>query len=59
MGERSRCLCSLRRPSTPSWPTTPTDCEIPGMQIELRPPEFMPAPYDFRDPTDVNTLFEL
>jgi hypothetical protein len=33
--------------------------EIPGMEIEPRSPEFMPAPYDFRDPTVVNKSFEL
>jgi hypothetical protein len=31
----------------------------PGMRIEPRPPEFMPAPYDFRDPTAVRKSFEL
>ena len=31
----------------------------PGMEIEPRPPEFMPAPYDFRDPTVVQKSFEL
>jgi hypothetical protein len=29
------------------------------MEVEPRPPEFMPAPYDFRDPTAVNRTFEL
>jgi hypothetical protein len=33
--------------------------DIPGMEIEQRPPEFMPAPYDFRDPTAVHRSFEL
>jgi hypothetical protein len=33
--------------------------DVPGMEVEPRPPEFMPAPYDFRDPTAVNKTFEL
>jgi hypothetical protein len=33
--------------------------DVPGMEIEPRPPEFMPAPYDFRDSTAVNKSFEL
>jgi hypothetical protein len=33
--------------------------DVPGMEIEPRPPEFMPAPYDFRDPTVVSKSFEL
>ena len=33
--------------------------EIFGTEIEPRPPEFMPAPYDFRDPTAVSKAFEL
>lgn len=33
--------------------------DVPGMEVEPRPPEFMPAPYDFRDPTAVNRTFEL
>jgi hypothetical protein len=32
---------------------------IPGMQIQPRPPEFMPAPYDFRDPTVVRKSYGL
>jgi hypothetical protein len=31
----------------------------PGMHIEPRPPQFMPAPYDFRDPTAVRKSLEL
>jgi hypothetical protein len=31
----------------------------PGMEVEPRPPEFMPASYDFRDPTVVQKSFEL
>ena len=33
--------------------------EVPGMEIEPRPPEFMPAVLDFRDPTAVSSSFEL
>jgi hypothetical protein len=33
--------------------------DVPGMAITPRPPAFMPAPYDFRDPTVVRTAFEL
>ena len=33
--------------------------DVPGMEIEPRPPEFMPAPYDFCDPTAVHKTFEL
>jgi hypothetical protein len=33
--------------------------DVPGMEMESRPPEFMPAPYDFRDPTAVKKTFEL
>jgi hypothetical protein len=33
--------------------------DVPGMEVKPRPPEFMPAPYDFRDPTAVNRTFEL
>jgi hypothetical protein len=33
--------------------------EVPGIKIEPRPPEFMPAPYDFRDPTAVHKSFVL
>jgi hypothetical protein len=33
--------------------------DVPGMEIAPRSPEFMPAPYDFRDPTAVNKSFEL
>jgi hypothetical protein len=33
--------------------------EVPGMEIEPRPPEFMPAPYDFRDPTAVSKSWTL
>lgn len=32
--------------------------KVPGMEIEARPPESMPAPYDFRDPTAVSKSFE-
>ncbi len=33
--------------------------DVPGMTITPRPPAYMPAPYDFRDPTVVRTAFEL
>ena len=33
--------------------------DVPGMEKESRPPKFMPAPYDFRDPTAVHKTFEL
>ena len=33
--------------------------DLSRMEIEPRPPEFMPAPYDFRDPTVVQKSFEL
>jgi hypothetical protein len=33
--------------------------EVPGMAVTPRPPQYMPAPYDFRDPTVVRTAFEL
>lgn len=33
--------------------------EVPGITVTPRPPEFMPAPYDFRDPTVVRAAFEL
>jgi hypothetical protein len=33
--------------------------DVPGVEIEPRPPEFMSAPYDFRDPTAVHKSFEL
>jgi len=33
--------------------------ELAGMEISERPPEFMPAPFDFRDPTVVNTRVEI
>jgi hypothetical protein len=29
--------------------------ELPGLTVAPRPPEFMPAPYDFNDPTVVRT----
>ena len=50
--------------STESIDTTLTDYsnglpQIPGTEIEPRPPEFMPVPYDFRDPTAVSKSFEL
>jgi len=32
---------------------------IPGMSIAGRPPQFMPAPFDFRDPTVVHTTVRL
>lgn len=32
---------------------------VSAMEIEQRPPEYMPAPYDFRDPTAVHKSFEL
>ena len=50
--------------STESIDATLTDYsnelpEIFGTEIEPRPLEFMPAPYDFRDPTTVSKAFEL
>jgi hypothetical protein len=50
--------------STESFGATLTDYsnglpDVPGIEIEPRPPEFMPAPYDFRDPTAVSKTFEL
>jgi hypothetical protein len=33
--------------------------DVPGVEVEPRPPGFMPAPYDFRDPTAVHKSFEL
>lgn len=33
--------------------------DVPGMEVEPRPPEFMPAPYDFRDPTAVHRSLKL
>jgi hypothetical protein len=33
--------------------------DVPGMEIKARPPEYMPASYDFRDPTAVNKSLEL
>jgi hypothetical protein len=33
--------------------------DVPGMEVESRPPEFMPAFLDFRDPTVVYRSFEL
>jgi hypothetical protein len=32
---------------------------VPGVTITPRPAQYMPAPYDFRDPTVVRTAFEL
>lgn len=32
---------------------------VPGLTVTPRPAEYMPAPYDFRDPTVVRTRFEL
>jgi hypothetical protein len=32
---------------------------VPGVEVEPRPPGFMPAPYDFCDPTAVHKSFEL
>jgi hypothetical protein len=50
--------------STESIDATLTDYsnglpDLPGMTIKPRPPDFMPAPYDFRDPTAVNKTLEL
>ncbi len=33
--------------------------DLPGMSVTDRPEEYMPAPFDFRDPTVVRTLLEL
>ena len=33
--------------------------DLPGMPMAERPQEFMPAPFDFRDPTAVRTSVEL
>jgi hypothetical protein len=32
--------------------------DVPGLTVTPRPPQYMPAPYDFRDPTVVRTTFE-
>jgi acetylornithine deacetylase/succinyl-diaminopimelate desuccinylase-like protein len=32
---------------------------IPGMTVQPRPPDFIPAPYDFRDPTAVSRSVQL
>jgi hypothetical protein len=33
--------------------------DLPGTTVTERPPEFMPAPFDFRDPTAVTRSIEL
>ena len=33
--------------------------DLPGMSVTDRSAEYMPAPFDFRDPTVVRTLLEL
>jgi membrane protease YdiL (CAAX protease family) len=33
--------------------------DVPGIDVRDRPPEFMPAPFDFRDPTVVRTSVRL
>ena len=33
--------------------------EVPGMEIEPRPPDFVPAPYDLWDPTAVSKSWNL
>ena len=32
---------------------------IPGVTVQPRPPDFIPAPYDFRDPTAVSRSVQL
>ena len=58
-----KCVGDLDSSSGPTEVTL-TDCsdglpDVTGMEIEPRPPEFMPAFLDFRDRTAMSKSFEL